>query len=436
MVIILSDSFSPRLQYIADFIFKENFGIDYSITTDKNSFEKSDAIQINYTPELIAGDNIHIGGSRLLFEKKIHQQKIEIFLVNDFLAFFSNQEGSGNFPFDIFSATFYLLSRYEEYLPHNKDRHGRYHHSQSTAALNGFLRIPLINKWLLYFADFLRKRYPAIQLRKNGFSYHPTYDIDVAFDWKGKGFWRNTGQLLSLFAKQDYKKISWGTKVLKGEENDPSDNFEFFANLHDRLSLKPVYFFLISKRVTRYDKNLSPERDGMRNLIQQLAAKNSVGIHPSYYSMRDENLLKSEKFLLEEIAVVTVQKSRQHYLRFVLPETYRQLIDAGIKEEYSMGYGSVNGFRASYAGAFYWYDLEKEQQTNLSIHPFCYMDSNVIFHQKLTPAESIEELKYFYNACKAVNGAFITVMHNHFMGDNDIEWRNAYEQFLYDTIKH
>ncbi|MEP7252698.1 MAG: polysaccharide deacetylase family protein [Ginsengibacter sp.] len=436
MVLILSDSFSPRLQYVADFIFKENFGIGYSITTDKNSFKNSDAIRINYTPEVIAGDVIHIAGSRLLFEKKIYSQKIEIFLIDDLVAFFRNQEGPGNFPFDIFSATFYLLSRYEEYLPHAKDPYGRYDHRQSTAALNGFLRIPLINKWLLYFADFLQEKYHGIQLKKNVFSYQPTYDVDVAFDWKYKGLVRNAGQMLSLLARQDYKKISQGTKVLKGEENDPSDNFEFFAKLHKRLSLKPTYFFLISNKITRYDKNINPDSEGMRDFIQQVAAKNSIGIHPSYYSMLHENLLKSEKFLLEDIVGITVLKSRQHYLRFVLPDTYRQLIDAGIKEEYSMGYGSTNGFRASYAGTFYWYDLEKEQQTNLSIHPFCYMDSNVIFHQKLTSAESVEELKYFYETCKAVNGLFITVMHNHLMGDNDIEWRNAYEQFLYDTIKH
>ena len=173
----------------------------------------------------------------------------------------------------------------------------------------------------------------------------------------------------------------------------------------------------------------------MKALIQELAKKNDIGIHPSYYSSTDEKILKGEKFLLEEITGKVIKKSRQHYLRFNLPDTYRQLIDAGITDEFSMGYGAANGFRASYADSFYWYDIEREEKTNLLIHPFCYMDSNAIFHQKLTPEESFEELMYFCNTCKDVNGTFITTMHNHFMGENDLAWRNAYEQFLVKAVE-
>ena len=71
--------------------------------------------------------------------------------------------------------------------------------------------------------------------------------------------------------------------------------------------------------------------------------------------------------------------SRQHFIRFTLPDTYRQLINAGIKEEFSMGYGSVNGFRASVALPFYWFDLEKNEATSLLVYLFCFMDANSFF---------------------------------------------------------
>ncbi len=430
MILILSDIITPRLQYVADFIFKENFGVEYTITTNVKDFEKSDVIKINYTKDQLAGDVINISGSRLLFEKKIHKQNIEIFQVNDLPAFFKNESRFENFPFDIFAATFFLISRYEEYLPHVKDQYDRYDHKQSLASGNGFLKIPVVNNWLQFFADHIQSKFPGFQIRKKLFRFLPTYDVDMAFDWRHKGFIRNTGQLLTLLIRQEYKKFSEALKILEGKAKDPSDNFEFFYSLHEQLNLHPVYFFLVSKSNTKYDKNISPYNGKMRALIQELSKENDMGIHPSYYSSTDEKILKEEKFLLEEITGNVIQKSRQHYLRFNLPDTYRQLIHAGITDEFSMGYGTANGFRASYADSFYWYDIEREEKTNLLIHPFCYMDSNAIFHQKLTPEESFEELMYFYNTCKDVNGTLISIMHNHLMSDNDLEWRNAYEQFL------
>ncbi len=430
MILLLSDTITPRLQYIADFIFRENFGIDYSITTDKRNFYESDAIKINYTEEQYSEGIININGSRLLFEKKIYKQNIETFEVNRLPAFFKNENQKEHFPFDIFSATFFLISRYEEYLPHIKDKYGRYDHQQSVAVKNNFLKIPLVNKWLEFFADHIQSKFPGFQIKKKKFNFLPTYDVDMAYEWHHKGFLRNTGQLLRLLINQDYKKISEAFKILERKIKDPSDNFEFFDGLHEQLGLHPIYFFLVSKNFTKYDKNISPFKKGMRSLIQWIAKRNDIGVHPSYYSSSDEKTLKEEKFLLEEIAGNTVKRSRQHYLRYNLPATYRQLAEAGITDDYSMGYGSVNGFRASYTDAFYWYDIEREEKTNLLLHPFCYMDSNTIFHQKLNPAESFEELIYFYDTCKNVNGTFISIMHNHFMGDNDLEWRNAYEQFL------
>lgn len=432
MILLLSDTITPRLQYIADFIFKENFRVDYSITTNKNDFEESDYIKINYTKDQYPEGVINISGSRLLFEKKIYEQNIETFEINGLTTFFKSDNGAGNFPFDIFSATFFLLSRYEEYLPHIKDTYGRYDHQQSLASKNRFLKIPIINNWLEFFAGYIQDKFAGFQIKKKAFYFLPTYDVDIAYEWRHKGFIRNTGQLLK-FLIRDYKKISEGFKILNGKIPDPSDNFVFFQQLHDQLNLQCAYFFLVSKNLTKYDKNISPSRSEMKELIQQLAKKNDIGIHPSYYSSQDEKILKEEKFLLEEITGNTIQKSRQHYLRFNLPGTYRQLIDAGIKDEYSMGYGSVNGFRASYANSFFWYDIGREEKTNLIVHPFCYMDSNAIFHQKLTAQESFEELMYFYNTCKNVNGTFISVIHNHLMSDNDLAWRNAYEQFLLKT---
>jgi hypothetical protein len=127
-----------------------------------------------------------------------------------------------------------------------------------------------------------------------------------------------------------------------------------------------------------------------------------------------------------------VNRSRQHYLMMELPDTYRLLIELGIQHDYSMGYGSVNGFRASVAGPFYWYDLENEKITSLLIHPFCYMDSTAIFYERLNTEMAFEQMNTFYETVKQVDGTFSFILHNHFLADQSewMMWRKLYEDFL------
>ena len=114
------------------------------------------------------------------------------------------------------------------------------------------------------------------------------------------------------------------------------------------------------------------------------------------------------------------------------PETYQSLIKNNITHDYSMGYGSINGFRASYAKPFVWYDLEKEENTGLIIHPFCYMDANAFFEEKLSVRQADEELNYYFSITKSVNGEFSIIHHNHFLTKQNewSEWRKMYENFI------
>lgn len=102
-----------------------------------------------------------------------------------------------------------------------------------------------------------------------------------------------------------------------------------------------------------------------------------------------------------------------------------------------MGYGQTNGFRASIASPFYWYDLEKEEATSLMIYPFCFMDANSYFEQGFNADQAFEELMQYYTAIKAVNGTMITLWHNSFLGPAGAEtrWRSAYERFVQNVTR-
>jgi hypothetical protein len=211
-----------------------------------------------------------------------------------------------------------------------------------------------------------------------------------------------------------WSAINERLKVIRGNEKDPFDSFDSMDALHEEHHLKPIYFFLLAAANARYDKNILPSQPAMKQLIKRHAEKYPVAIHPSWQSGDDKTLLGKEIETLQTITGKKITASRQHYIRFTLPHTFRRLLQAGITDDYSMGYGSINGFRASVASAFYWYDLEKEQTTQLLLHPYCFMEANSFFEQKLSPEQAFEEMLHYYIIVKSVNGTLITLWHNTF----------------------
>lgn len=402
-------------------------GIDFKITIDSEEFRIYNGAKINYSDTIFESDAFNIQNNSLLFDEIIVPQQIICFETDGTKVFF---ETGGDLPFDIFAASFYLLTRYEEYLPHEKDVYGRYAHENSLAYKEGFINLPLINIWVNQFSEKLKKRYPMLNIQYPVFKFQPTYDIDIAYAYKQKGFIRNTGGFIKFPSAERIR-------VLSGLQEDPFDSYDWLHELHQKNKLEPVYFFLVAERNGEYDKNILPHKDAMWKLIKQHAKKYSIGLHPSWQSGDIQDLLRKEKNLLESMGDCDIKCSRQHYIRFNLPEGYNRLPEAGITDDYSMGYGSINGFRASVASSFYWYDLENEEQTGLRIHPFCFMDANSFYEQKQNPQQTFEELLHYLSACRKFNGTFITIWHNNFLGANSAfkGWKEVYEKFILQALQ-
>ena len=422
MLLVYSDITSSRLQYTCDFIFKEQFGLDYKITIDSESFRNHAGAKINYSNSRME-DVYTIQSQSLLFEHDIKEQTINCVDLNNYKAFFKTSDS--DFPFDIFAAIFYLLSRYEEYLPHEKDMYGRFAHENSISFKEGFLNKPVINIWLTDFSSSLKKIFPALTFKTKTFNFLPTYDIDIAYSFKHKGFIRNLGGFIK---SPSLERLA----VLAGLKKDPFDSFDFMDKLHTEFNLNPVYFFLVATSGSLYDKNISPYSNAMWQLIKRHAKKYRSGLHPSWRSNNNFSILLKEKKILETAGKMEVNISRQHYIKMSMPQTYQELIKAGIEADYTMGYGSINGFRASVASTFYWYDLTTEKTTSLQLYPFCYMDANSFYEQDLDAGQALEELQYYLNECKKVNGFFISIFHNNFLGTDKqfTGWKEMYTKFI------
>ncbi len=429
-MLIYSPQHNPRLIYIVDFISKELFNREMLVTTNQPEFETYQGEKINYGPAKLTEEEFWICNTGLLSENNIRIQHVNCFECNGYKAFFKCNQG--DFPFDILSSCFYLISRYEEYLPHVKDKFGRFARTNSLAHKESFLHLPLVNIWLADLKISLLRKFPSLQFYDRRFSYLPTYDIDIAWSYLNKGWWRNAGGLLMSALQLNWRAVKERLLVISGKRIDPFDSYKWLDKVHQENKLEPIYFFLLAFKQRGVDKNISPCNKELQQLILAHSGRYTTGIHPSWQSGDDERILTMEVEQLSQLTGKDVVHSRQHYLRFTLPATYRELINVGIKNDYSMGYGTSNGFRASIASTYYWYDLEKEEKTSLEIHPFCFMDATAFYAQQLTPAEALTQLNDLYTSIKKVNGLMITLCHNNLLGTNPAfaAWRELYGSFL------
>ena len=423
MVLIYTHTTSIRLQYICTFIFKQLLNVNFAITIDSEEFKNYDGVCINYSNNPIKKEELKIENVNLLFEQSILPQQIQCFTYNNYKAFFKIE--NSDIDFDIFAACFYLLSRYEEYLPHKKDLYGRYNHEESLAFKESFLHLPIINIWVTNFIVTLKNKFENSKFENSKFNFLPTYDIDIAYKYNHKGVVRNVG---GFFKKPSLERI----KVLMGLQKDPFDSYDWMNALHTRYNLSALYFFLLAEKISKYDKNIALHKNAMWRLIKLHAKKYSIGIHPSWQSANNFSMVKKEKSYLEAMSQLSISASRQHFIKFNLPQGYTQLLEADITDDYSMGYASINGFRASVASSFNWFNLETNEETNLCIHPFCFMDANSHYEQKQTAQQSFDEVMQYYKICKEVGGTLITIFHNNFLGTSkEFEgWSSMYEQFL------
>lgn len=421
-ILLFCERSSTRLQYICKFIFGEQLSNNCSITIDAENFEKHDGPKINYSTRSFADNSLQIIPQGLLLETGIRAQQIDCEEGTGNKYFFKT---GGHYPYDILSGCFYLISRYEEYLPYTEDDYGRYAHTNSIAFKKDFLKIPLVNFWIQDFVKILQYHYPVLKFTTPAFAFHPTYDIDIAYAYLYKGLIRNLGGFLL--------SPSLGRlKVLSGFKGDPYDVYDYLDDLHEKHGLKPRYFYLVAESNGLYDKNIPPANPAMQHLLKKQSEKYEIGLHPSWASYHNEEIVQAEKEVLSKLINKRVVFSRQHYIRFSLPKSFEILESAGITDDYSMGYGSINGFRASVASPYPWYNLEKEKISKLRIHPFCFMDANSFFEQHYTAGEALQELIYYKDQCKKANARLTTIFHNNILGyDSRFDgWRTMYSRFI------
>lgn len=408
--IVFSHKQSPRLGYISKWIFEEQFGFKVHNTSNLQEYQQAAVdIKINYSDHILKAD-FTFSPVDLLFEAGIdYLQPIVEFYYNQ-PVFFTSKEHNA-YPFDLFAASFWLLSRYEEYPSQKKDVHNRYLAVDSLAYKNGFLKTPIIDVWLEEFKIQILSLKPQLKFKAKKFRHESTIDVDSAYAFLEKGMMRSTGAFFKDIFNADWRQLAYRINVILGRKSDPFDTYESILKCHKADYSRPIFFFLLGDYGVN-DKNVPPNSRRLNQLIKHLGDYATIGLHPSYASFGDYDKLAVEVNRLAEITHSDVKHSRQHFLMLKFPETYRGLLELEIENDYTMGYATHSGFRASTSESFLFFDLLSNKETHLRIHPFCFMEATYKYYGSNSVEEAYENATELIGKLKDLNGKFSSLWHN------------------------
>ena len=416
----------PRLRYIAGIILGDILGLSWEVITDKRKLGKNPVI--NYSSENITG-SFKISPDSLLFETGTAAREI---IVKEWkgLPVFLQTSADSDLPFDIFAASFFLVSRYEEYLEFQPDEYGRFRASSSLGFKNGFLGIPVVDLWAKEMAKAFLKKFQTLTFKRNEYKALLTIDSDQPFAYLGKSLFRSIGGLFRDIQSNTGNAGDRYRIVARGEK-DPYEVFDYIIEKIEKSNADVRFFFPVGDH-SKYDKNPSWKNDTYRKLIHRISDKYETGLHPSFFAAGNSLLIDNETVRLNTILKKEIILSRFHYIRLFMPQSYRDILKAGILEDYSMGYPDEPGFRAGIARPFYFYDVSNDQQTSLKIIPFQVMDITLCNYKNLDHVASKEVILKLINETRKVGGLFISIWHNTSLLDNTEwhDWREVFEFML------
>lgn len=427
MLKIYLPKLAPRNRYLFRLVISYYFGIkEYQLITDLDEYLAYEGPKFSYAPKRV-DDSLHFTSANLLQERGIKVQEIKIGEHKGLITLFANQNETSALPYDPFAASFYMLSRYEEYLPHRRDQYDRFVAADSLAYEHDFLQTAVVDRWLIQLRGKISEKFPNLILKERQYDYLLSLDIDNAFAYKEKGLVRNLGAGFRSLFKGDFSQLKLQILVLLRKLPDPFDSYNYLRNIQKRYNLRSLYFFLLADYGLN-DKNISHQNRHFQSLIKSIADYADVGIHPSFGSNYKPSKLHVEVARLERITKRDVFRSRQHFLKLHLPDTYRNLIEEDIHEDYTMGYASKLGFRAGAAFPYPFYDLDEEVELKLKVYPFMVMDATLKYYLKMDGEEALSAIKEIIDEVKAVNGFFVSLWHNESLGDAK-EWEGWREIF-------
>lgn len=335
-------------------------------------------------------------------------------------------------PYDIITPSFVLLSRQEELAEGSRDVHNRFPYIRSLAAKYGFVHLPLVDEYAMLLRQWILKNllpdYPLLPRKPQ---LVPTHDVDILFRFQG--FWQACKSIFGrdLLINRRIRDVRTSLHEYRRCRHDAEQDPYVLAIReliqHSQACHLQSVFFFKALHSEEPDCTYNVEDRVVRTCVENILAEGmEVGLHGSYDSYADAIRYGEEKSRLEQVLRREVSCGRQHYLRFLLNPSAQQGTTAtpevwginGLRDDYSLGFAEQPGFRCGTCHPYLLYDFENDCPTNITEHPLILMDGTLWDYLKLDVEQCNILVDRLRARCRAVEGDFVILWHNHSLGRN------------------
>ena len=405
-ILIYTPKLNARIAYTLRHCIEKMLGSAVEFTNSVEVFVASNEVKFSYSNKPL-GSEFFVEKHGLLDEVGFNDVDISMSKWEELQCFFRVSAAS-SLPFDIFSASFYLLSRYEEYQPYVKDASGAFPATESLAHKNGFLTMPLVDLWMNKFSALLQEKFRQLSIPTKPYRQNFILTVHQAFAYAHKNFFRQLVGFVRDLVLLKLARVIERTKVVTHLIKDPYDTYDYILDWMKKNQYTHYWFFQLGD-FTRSNRNISPHSMPYHQLIRHVSDFAPIGLLLSKEAINNTKTLQVE---MKRWNTITHQNLTSVFLSdpsLGFPEIYLNAQDLGLKNDYSLGFVNSIGFRASTCTPFYFYDLNLEQTTHLQIHPYA-IHFDVV--KKSSDKQVLDQVMNVKNYTKKLGGSLNIILEN------------------------
>lgn len=329
-------------------------------------------------------------------------------------------------PIDIFGSAFFMLSRYEESVSHERDAHDRFPASASLAYRNDFLDRPIIDEYVEILWAAMKRLWPGLERKQRKARMLVSCDLDLPFDPACTSLYRLGKRLLG----QTWREKSIGSASTKirnhlavrhGDySHDPYHSaIDWIMDVNERASNQVAFYFIPEQTDEKLDNNANLDNPRMRTLMRTIHVRgHEIGFHPGYNTYKHPNAFtqsvrKLQRVMQEEEIQQSTLGGRQHYLRWKTPTTAQLWEANGLTYDTTLYYSEHAGFRCGTCHEYPMFDLANRKPLKLRQRPLVVMESTIIENTLLDCNDKkLEQMQHYKQICYQFKGNFTLLWHN------------------------